>query len=118
MYCWQLNHRPDYEPQYTINTTKPTKNETLLILQDLVGGETTVWEEFLNNKVLQYNFQDRVRGDDFGKDDRKNIRRHGIGLLFVAAHLRAAKNCAHTVVDSWRLKTLLVADALGIFTWA
>jgi hypothetical protein len=39
-----------------------------------------------------------VRGDDFGKDDRKNIRRHGIGLLFVAAHLRAAKNCAHTVV--------------------
>ena len=68
----------------------------------VVGGETTVWEEFLNNKVLQY--YDTTSRIACGvttlgtEDDRKNIRRHGIGLLFVAAHLRAAKNCAHTVV--------------------
>jgi hypothetical protein len=38
-----------------------------------------------------------VPGDDYGAHDRKHIRRQGIGFLFVTAHLRAAKNCAHTV---------------------
>ena len=88
---------PRIGPHYTIKTTKPTKDETLLILQDLVGGDTTVWQEFLDNKALQYNFQNSVPGDDFSSHNKKHIRRHAIGLLFVAAHLRAAKNCAHTV---------------------
>jgi hypothetical protein len=90
-------HDPRIGAHYTIKTTKPTKDETLLILQDLVGGDTTVWQEFLDNKALQYNFQDSVPGDDFSSHNKKHIRRHAIGLLFVAAHLRAAKNCAHTV---------------------
>ena len=39
-----------------------------------------------------------MRGDDYKSDNRKHIHRQGIGFIFIAAHLRAVKNCAHTVV--------------------